>query len=218
LSALLTRRLPTASSSHHAVSTALRQVALSVNRHFVLCLRKTRGRRLPARSTLRSSSSARARSFWSSRPRRRPRGERATRAAQLSATSSSRGRQPLAAGFRRFLGGRVSALPILQASTSRPPNYRAINYPVCTVAGRARTIRLIGMLQRSCARGKDCSAPIGLPSPHPQSGRRTRPCGRQVRLIVALVSAISLLCYLAAVLSFIECELRDERPGSAVTR
>ena len=108
LLALLTRRLPTAGSSPHAVSRALRQVALSVNRHFVLCLRKTRGRKLPARSTSRSSFSARARSFWSSRPRRRPRGERATRAAQSSATSSTR--EPAAQGCRLspVPGGRIA--------------------------------------------------------------------------------------------------------------
>jgi len=45
----------------------LRQVVLSANRLSVLCLRKTRGRRLPVRSTSRSNSSARPRSLWSSR-------------------------------------------------------------------------------------------------------------------------------------------------------
>ena len=54
-----------------------------------LCLRKTLGRRLTARSTLRSSSSAKLRSSSRRRPRRRPRGARATRVAQLSATSSA---------------------------------------------------------------------------------------------------------------------------------
>jgi hypothetical protein len=167
---------------------------------------------LPARSTSRSSFSARARSFWSSRPRRRPRGERATRGAQLSATSSSRGRQPMAAGFRRFMGGRMSDLPYSSGIIVKTLNYRGMNYPVCQLhrCGTSTDNATYWNAQWSCARRKDCSVPIGLNSPHPQSGRRTRSCGRQVRFMVALVPPIQLLCYPAAVPS-IECELRDER-------
>ena len=66
-----------------------------------LCLRKTRGRKLPARSILRSNFSARPRSLWSRRRRRRPRGARATRAARSSATSSTHEVPPPSGGGTR---------------------------------------------------------------------------------------------------------------------
>ena len=85
--ALLTRRLPTAGlRSCWSVAPAGRLISQPT---YVLCLRKTRGRKLPERSTSRSNSSARPRSLWSRRRRRRPRGARATRDALTSAPSSS---------------------------------------------------------------------------------------------------------------------------------
>ena len=75
-SALLTRRLPTARATLTLERCSGRSSYQPTDLR--LCLRKTRGRKLPARSTSRSNSSARPRSFWSSRRRRRPRGARAT--------------------------------------------------------------------------------------------------------------------------------------------
>jgi hypothetical protein len=120
--------------SRHAVSIGAPAGRLTSQPNLVLCLRKTRGRKLPARSTSRSSSSARARSFWSSRPRRRPLGERATSAALTSATSSTQ--EPAAQGCRLspFSGREISA-----SSIPCPLSYFAccnrrsatLQYPLC---------------------------------------------------------------------------------------
>ena len=78
-----------------------------------LCLRKTLGRRLPARSTLRSSSSAKLRSSSRHRPRRCPRGARATRDALPSATSSTkRAGSPRTAGIRAVTIGSTGLHPV----------------------------------------------------------------------------------------------------------
>ena len=102
--ALLTRRLPTAGlRSRWSVAPAGRLISQPT---YVLCLRKTRGRKLPERSTSRSNFSARPRSLWSRRRRRRPRGARATRDAQLSATKAlTRCRHHTVAALALLIGG-----------------------------------------------------------------------------------------------------------------
>ena len=85
--ALLTRRLPTAGAVRMLERAPAGQLYQPTDLR--VCLRKPLGRRLTARSTLRSGSSAKLRGCCRRRHRRRPRRARATRVAQLSATSSA---------------------------------------------------------------------------------------------------------------------------------